>query len=77
MAQAPSPPPPTRFDQLKAAISAYGEAAFQNLLKSRALGDAIVMHADTRQRRLRGRVLVQQCQPPLPQSRLDMFDQEI
>lgn len=31
-----------KFDELKAAIRAYGDAAFQNLLKSRALGDAIL-----------------------------------
>ncbi|MEQ8179634.1 MAG: hypothetical protein RIA10_14985 [Amphiplicatus sp.] len=31
-----------RFEELKRAISAYGEAAFQNLLRSRALGEAIV-----------------------------------
>jgi len=45
MAEAPSPPttaPATRFDQLKDAIRAYGEAAFQNLMRSRALGQAIL-----------------------------------
>lgn len=31
-----------KYEELKAAIRSYGEAAFQNLLKSRALGDAIV-----------------------------------
>lgn len=31
-----------RFDDLKRAILAYGEAAFQNLLRARALADAIV-----------------------------------
>ncbi len=30
------------FDELKTAIRDYGSAAFQNLLKSRAIGDAIV-----------------------------------
>lgn len=30
------------FDELKAAIRDYGQAAFQNLFKCRALGDAIV-----------------------------------
>jgi hypothetical protein len=30
-----------KFDELKRAIRDYGEAAFQNLLKSRALGEAI------------------------------------
>ncbi len=30
------------FDELKAAIRSYGQAAFQNLFKCRALGDAIV-----------------------------------
>lgn len=30
------------FDELKTAIRDYGQAAFQNLLKCRALGDAIV-----------------------------------
>lgn len=32
----------TPFDDLKDAIRDYGQAAFQNLLKCRALGDAIV-----------------------------------
>lgn len=32
----------TPFDELKAAIRDYGQAAFQNLLKCRALADAIV-----------------------------------
>jgi hypothetical protein len=31
-----------KFDELKTAIRAYGEAAFQNLLKCRALADAII-----------------------------------
>ncbi len=31
-----------RFDELKSAIRDYGQAAFQNLLKCRALGDAII-----------------------------------
>ncbi len=31
-----------RFEELKTAIRDYGQAAFQNLLKCRALGDAIV-----------------------------------
>lgn len=30
------------FDELKAAIREYGQAAFQNLFRSRALGEAIV-----------------------------------
>lgn len=32
----------SRYDDLKAAIRDYGQAAFQNLLKCRALGDAII-----------------------------------
>ncbi|MEO0399255.1 MAG: hypothetical protein AAF224_07495 [Pseudomonadota bacterium] len=32
----------TKFDELKTAIHAYGEAAFQNLVRCRALGGAIV-----------------------------------
>ena len=32
----------SRFDELKTAIEDYGEAAFRNLLRCRALGDAIV-----------------------------------
>ncbi len=31
-----------KFEELRSAIRAYGDAAFQNLLKCRALGDAIV-----------------------------------
>jgi hypothetical protein len=31
-----------KYEDLKAAIRAYGDAAFQNLLKCRALGDAII-----------------------------------
>lgn len=31
-----------RFDELKRAIKDYGEAAFQNLLRSRALGEAVI-----------------------------------
>ena len=34
--------PGEKFAELKAAIYDYGQAAFQNLLKCRALGDAIV-----------------------------------
>jgi hypothetical protein len=33
---------PVPFDELKTAIRDYGQAAFQNLLKCRALGDAII-----------------------------------
>lgn len=33
---------PTPFDELKEAIRGYGQAAFQNLFKCRALADAIV-----------------------------------
>lgn len=33
---------PAPFDELKAAIREYGQAAFQNLFKCRALADAIV-----------------------------------
>lgn len=33
---------PTRYEELQAAIRAYGEAAFQNLLRAKALGDAVV-----------------------------------
>ncbi|MEL6361004.1 MAG: hypothetical protein AAFR21_07945 [Pseudomonadota bacterium] len=32
----------TKLEELKAAIKDYGDAAFQNLLKCRALGDAII-----------------------------------
>ncbi len=32
----------TKFDELKDAIYAYGAAAFQNLLRCRAFGDAVV-----------------------------------
>lgn len=32
----------TKFEELQAAIGHYGKAAFQNLLKARAIGDAIV-----------------------------------
>ncbi len=32
----------TRFEELKEAVREYGAAAFQNLLKCRALGDAII-----------------------------------
>ena len=32
----------TKFDELKAAIFEYGDAAFQNLLRSRALAEAII-----------------------------------
>lgn len=31
-----------KFDELKAAIRAYGEAAFHNLMKCRALADAVI-----------------------------------
>jgi len=34
--------PGARFEELKTAIRDYGQAAFQNLLRCRALGDAIV-----------------------------------
>ena len=32
----------TRFDQLKTAIRDYGAAAFQNLLRSKALGEGVI-----------------------------------
>jgi hypothetical protein len=34
--------PRARYDELKDAIRDYGQAAFQNLIKCRALGDAII-----------------------------------
>lgn len=34
--------PGSRFEELQTAIRAYGEAAFQNLLRCRALGDAVI-----------------------------------
>jgi hypothetical protein len=42
MAEDARPKAETRFDELKAAIHDYGEAAFQNLLRSRALATAIL-----------------------------------
>ncbi len=32
----------TKYEELQNAIRAYGEAAFQNLLRSKALGDAVI-----------------------------------
>lgn len=32
----------TKYEELKRAISAYGEAAFQNLLRCKALGEAVI-----------------------------------
>lgn len=36
------PAPASRYEELKRAISDYGEAAFQNLLRARALGEAVI-----------------------------------
>lgn len=37
-----TPQDPTRFDKLKQAITAYGAAAFENLLRCKGLGKAII-----------------------------------
>ncbi len=39
---ADNPATPTRYDELKKAIRDYGTAAFQNLLRSKTLGEAVI-----------------------------------